>query len=219
MKLGTKVRELRLEMGWTQQKLADEAGVAGSYISRLEGDGFKTPSAEVLLRLAGALKVDVKQLYQTTGHVREGGGSRPLEAILREAQERCDLLATVEVSMRGKVPTTYPDPEEDNNNYIFIPKEVLNMAKGKVFAYRCASDCLVQDGILPEDYIIVDPKAPFVDGQIYVVRVGNRVVVSHIYLAGDKLRLILSGGEYEERDKAEVEIWGRVVLAGHWKTF
>jgi len=226
MNLGTKVRELREEMGWTQQKLADKAGVGHAYISRLERDGFKKPSADILLRLARTLKVDVNCLYEAAGYVGEKGrrmrndGRRPLEAILREAQKRCELLETIEVPIKGKVPAAYPEPKEETYyGYVLIPRELLAMTKGKVFARQVASSCLIGDGIYPEDYIIVDPQAPFVDGQIYLVQLPKGLAAGHVYIVGEKLRVTSSSGEVQEIDITEVEILGRVVLAGHWRTY
>ena len=71
MSLGAKIRELRQARGWTQQKLTDKAGVGHAYISRLERDGFKNPSADILLRLARTLKVDINQLYEAAGYIGE----------------------------------------------------------------------------------------------------------------------------------------------------
>ncbi len=71
MSLGSKVRELRRDMSWSQQQLADRSGVGHAYISRLERDGFKNPSADILLRLARALKVDIEQLYEAAGYIGE----------------------------------------------------------------------------------------------------------------------------------------------------
>jgi len=221
MSLGTKVRELRQYKGWSQQKLADEAGIGHAYVSRLEGDGRHSPSADVLLRLAKALKVDVKELYQAAGYTEETGndGQRSLEAILREAQEHSKLLETVEVPIEGKVPVTYPELKEETYGYVLIPRGLLPMTKGEIFARQIASDCLVGDGIHPRDYIIVDPEAPFVDGQIYLVRLPKGLAAGCVYIAGDKLRVTSSSGECQEIEAAEAEVLGRVVLAGHWRTY
>ncbi|GAH49828.1 unnamed protein product [marine sediment metagenome] len=223
MNLGTKVRELREDMGWSQQKLADKAGLGHAYISRLERDGFKNPSADVLLRLSGALGVDVNQLYEAAGYIRERGGMsdgrRPLEVILREVLKRCELLETIEVPIKGKVPATYPEPKEETYGYVLIPRELLGMTKGKVFARQVDSSCLVESGIHPEDYIIVDPQAPFIDGQIYLVQLPKGLAAGYVYMAGAKLRVTSSSGEVQEIDTAEAQVLGRVVLAGHWRTY
>lgn len=225
MDLGTKVRQLRKEMGWTQQKLADKAGVGHAYISRLERDGLKNPSADILLRLARTLKVDINHLYEAAGYIRKkrrmrNDGRRPLEAILREAQRRCELLETIEVPIKGKVPAPYPEPKEEAYyGYVLIPRELLAMTKGKVFARQVDSSCLTDDGIYPQDYIIVDPDAPFVDGQIYLVQLPKGLAAGYVYIAGDKLRVTSASGEVQEIDIIQAKLLGRVVLAGRWRTY
>jgi repressor LexA len=221
MSLGSKIRELRQNLGWSQQKLADEAGIGHAYVSRLEGDGFKKPSADILLRLARALAVDVNQLYDAAGYVGErwrNNGLRPFADILTELHQRAKLLETVEVPIRGKVPATYPDLKEGTYGYLLIPRGLLPV-NGRVFARQVDSDCLVGDGIHPQDYIIVDPQAPLVDGQIYLVRLPKGVAAGHVYMAEHKLRVSSSGGECFDIEVAEAEVLGRVVLAGSWRTY
>jgi methanogenic corrinoid protein MtbC1/DNA-binding XRE family transcriptional regulator len=54
-RLGRRVQELRSARGWTQQQLADEAGLDRTYISGLE-HGKQNPTIGALLRLATALE-------------------------------------------------------------------------------------------------------------------------------------------------------------------
>ena len=61
-KLGARIAELRAERGLTQEKLAWEAGFASKgYLSRIES-GERLPSLEVLLRVAGRLEVEPRDL-------------------------------------------------------------------------------------------------------------------------------------------------------------
>lgn len=55
------VRRKRLELGMTQQKLADEANLSYSYISEIER-GVKEPSLEVAHRIATVLKTGLDGL-------------------------------------------------------------------------------------------------------------------------------------------------------------
>ncbi|MBI2060354.1 MAG: helix-turn-helix transcriptional regulator [Nitrospirae bacterium] len=59
--IGRNLRELREERGLTQQALAKEADLADETVSRIER-GHLNPSAEVLGRLANALKVAAQRL-------------------------------------------------------------------------------------------------------------------------------------------------------------
>jgi repressor LexA len=216
MSLGSKVRELRQNLGWSQQKLADSAGLSHAYISRLEQDSIKNPLADALIRLARALGVDANELTKVAVGETENHGQRPLGALLGELQKRGELLETLEVPIKGKVPAAYPEPKKDYG-YVLIPKELLSMTKGKIFARQVNSDCLVGDGIQPGDYIIVDPQAPFVDGQIYLVQLPKGLAVGHVYVAEHKLRVTPSG-ECQDIDTTEAEVLGRVVLSGSWRT-
>jgi transcriptional regulator with XRE-family HTH domain len=66
--LGSRVRELRREQRMTQTDLARRAGISASYVSKLEANRYRRPSAEVLLRLASALNVPVDELYKAAGY-------------------------------------------------------------------------------------------------------------------------------------------------------
>jgi transcriptional regulator with XRE-family HTH domain len=60
-KFGKHLRKLREEKGWTQEKLADEAGMHFTYIGQIER-GRRNPSLINLERLAKALKIQAGKL-------------------------------------------------------------------------------------------------------------------------------------------------------------
>jgi transcriptional regulator with XRE-family HTH domain len=60
-RLGARVQELRGARGFTQQQLADAAGLDRTYISGLER-GRQNPTIGVLLRLARALEAPLDRL-------------------------------------------------------------------------------------------------------------------------------------------------------------
>jgi len=53
---GATVRRLRAERGWTQEDLADAAGLTTTYVGQVER-GDKVPSLTVVLKLARGLAV------------------------------------------------------------------------------------------------------------------------------------------------------------------
>lgn len=71
MALGSKIRELRDDMGMSQAQLAAEGGLSQGYLSQLENDEVQNPSASVIFRLAKALHVDPRVLMHAAGY----GGS------------------------------------------------------------------------------------------------------------------------------------------------
>jgi transcriptional regulator with XRE-family HTH domain len=68
MALGTKIRELRDDLGISQAQLASEGGLSQGYLSQLENDEVQNPSASVIFRLAKALHVDPRVLMQAAGY-------------------------------------------------------------------------------------------------------------------------------------------------------
>jgi transcriptional regulator with XRE-family HTH domain len=61
--VGRRIAEVRRERGWTQDYLADKAGVTGGYIRQIEG-GQQNLSLGTLEWLAGILKCKPTDLFQ-----------------------------------------------------------------------------------------------------------------------------------------------------------
>ncbi|MGY4512122.1 helix-turn-helix transcriptional regulator [Bradyrhizobium sp. USDA 3650] len=61
--LARNVRRLRLERGLSQEALAAEATTRQALISNLEA-GVANPTLELLIRLAQALHVDIRDLFE-----------------------------------------------------------------------------------------------------------------------------------------------------------
>ena len=59
--LGENVRAKRKEVGFSQEKLAEKAGLSTVFISRIER-GIESPSVDNLLKVAKALGVRVSDL-------------------------------------------------------------------------------------------------------------------------------------------------------------
>jgi transcriptional regulator with XRE-family HTH domain len=68
MSLGTKIRELRDELGMSQAQLAAQGGLSQGYLSQLENDEVQNPSAAVVFGLARALHVDPRVLLAAAGY-------------------------------------------------------------------------------------------------------------------------------------------------------
>ena len=64
--LGRRIRQLRAEKGWSQERLADEAGMHRTYMWGIE-QGIRNPSVRHLVKLADALTVPVRSLFDDTG--------------------------------------------------------------------------------------------------------------------------------------------------------
>ena len=72
---GKRVRQLRLAAGWTQEQLAEAAGITTTYTSDLER-GTKVPSLTIVLRISRAFRVSVAELL--SDFTREAVRKMPL---------------------------------------------------------------------------------------------------------------------------------------------
>ena len=60
--VGERLRELRLEKGYSISELAELAGVSKSYLSYIERDVQKNPSLQFLKKIALTLEIEVEDL-------------------------------------------------------------------------------------------------------------------------------------------------------------
>ena len=60
---GKRLRQLRLDAGWTQEQLAEAAGITTTYTSDLER-GTKVPSLTIVLRISRAFRMSVADLLR-----------------------------------------------------------------------------------------------------------------------------------------------------------
>jgi transcriptional regulator with XRE-family HTH domain len=68
--VGTFIKEQREKSALSIRKLAEMTGVSNPYLSQIER-GIRTPSAEILRSIAGALSIRTETLYQRAGLLDE----------------------------------------------------------------------------------------------------------------------------------------------------
>ena len=73
--LGDELRRARQEAEMTQEQLAFEAELDRTYISHLE-NGHKSPTVDVLFRIAAALGIQASEILSRVERSRRGKGRR-----------------------------------------------------------------------------------------------------------------------------------------------
>ena len=63
MTFGQRLRELRKARGIALRKLAEEAGIDFTYLSKIETGAMPPPSEEAIMALASTLNVDPDELF------------------------------------------------------------------------------------------------------------------------------------------------------------
>lgn len=88
MSLGSKLKELRAERGWSQGEMAKRSGVDRSYIAYIETHRVENPSVPTFLQLAQAFDIHVNELFVAAGYIKEPrethGHEQTAEQILDE---------------------------------------------------------------------------------------------------------------------------------------
>ncbi|MEK8130824.1 helix-turn-helix domain-containing protein [Paenibacillus filicis] len=69
--IGKRIRQLRIEKGLSLSELAESAGVAKSYLSRIERDIQHNPSIEFLEKIASVFHITVDAFLQKNTHIDE----------------------------------------------------------------------------------------------------------------------------------------------------
>lgn len=60
--LEQKIKKLRKKAGWSQQKLAEKAGLSYNVITKIEQGVAKRPTIQTMVKLADAFKISLDEL-------------------------------------------------------------------------------------------------------------------------------------------------------------
>ena len=107
--LGTAIRNKRNQLGYSQEELADRAGLHRTYISDIER-GARNLSLESIDKLAQALKVSIGSLFISAGDLGTADGildgvvaSRDMVDILLVEDNESDIELTLEAFKKAKL--------------------------------------------------------------------------------------------------------------------
>lgn len=59
---GRRLKQLRKKAGWSQQKLAEEAGLSYNVITKIEQGAAKNPNIQTMVKLADAFGISLDEL-------------------------------------------------------------------------------------------------------------------------------------------------------------
>jgi len=57
-----RLKELRKKAGWSQQKLAEKAGLSYNVITKIEQGAAKNPNIQTMIKLADAFQISIDEL-------------------------------------------------------------------------------------------------------------------------------------------------------------
>ena len=189
-RLGTYLRGLRTEQGWTQSELAEMVEVDAVTIRRWEL-GMFSPSLTNSERLADIYGVGVEDLMSAAN----------VEPTQTDAAG---------LPLRGYVGTgALQDPAGFPNDVVPVPKFIADSHR-RAFSLMVSGNALTSDGVHNGDILIVDPELGPEVGSLAIVSVDGSICAT-ICIAATRYRLRTPTGRSEDLDASQVEFLGNVV--------
>ena len=184
-----RIRELRIQNGYTQDMLGNYLGVQKAAICKYETGRASLPQ-DMLLKLSDLFSVSTDYLL---------GRDTPLADMLR-------------VPVVGRVHAGLPILAEENvEDYITLPSG--DVKNGEYFFMEVEGDCMADAHIVEGALVLVRMQSRVDNGQIAVVRVNDEVVLRRVKWAKNQLILYPANPSYEPMVifSGDVQIIGRVV--------
>ena len=217
---GQRIRELRESKGYTQQELAERAGIKLSHLSRLELGHYQSLKDDTRGALARGLEMTPAQLSAYLYGGELPSEHIPTPTLINELKQRYEASEVIEVPLLGYINagTLAPAEQVDLGTVLICKSELSGTSKmNGLFALRVSGDSLQGDNIADGDTVIVEPQPDLIDGKIYIVKLANEFLARHLHREDDSIVLTSSNGKYARMKVEELEISGRVVLSGNWR--
>ena len=210
-----RLRSLRREKNWSQQRLAEELKLSKSSVNMYER-GEREPSFETTEAIADLFNVDMDFLYGRTDirhtcpapHTGIGSLSKVSDFVPPGFDPMPDMD---QVPLIGRIACGQPITAEENvEELVSIPS-----AWHAQFTLRCEGDSMeprIKDG----DLVAIRSQPIVENGEIAAVRIGCEATLKHVYLYKDKIILQPENPSYEPivkigEEMNEVHIEGRAV--------
>lgn len=176
-----RLKFLRSEKGWSQQRLADELKLSKSSVNMYER-GEREPGFETMEAIADTFNVDMDYLYGRT----DVKIAEPIQLNTDAVPPGFEPLPEmVQVPLIGNIACGTPITAEENiKQYIGIPA-----AWRADFALECHGDSMAPR-ICDGDIVCIRKQCEVETGQIAAVRIGEEATLKHFYKSGDMVQLI-----------------------------
>lgn len=191
-----RLKELRMQNGYTQDMLGSFLGVQKAAICKYETGRASLPQ-EILIRLADLFSVSTDYILG-----RDSSADSPFPA----------NTSFIQLPIVGRVHAGLPILAEENiEDHVSVPShEVEN---GEFFFMEVEGDCMTDAHIVEGALVLVRMQPRVENGQIAVVRVNDEVVLRRVKWLRNQLILYPANPNYDPMVIAsgDVQIIGRVV--------
>ena len=161
MKIGAKIKELRVQKGLTQGELADRSELSKGFISQLERD-LTSPSIATLIDILQCLGTDPKEFFSDEADTQivfsdkdyfqkdDAELGNKIEWIIPNAQK--NMMEPIRVTLKPGG-STYPDNPHEGDEFgyvlsgtirIHLGKKTYKAAKGESFYFTSGSSHYIE---------------------------------------------------------------------------
>lgn len=215
-----RLKELRKARGVTQDELGELLGVQKAAVCKYETGRVALPS-HVLLRLVEYFGVsadyllgndDVTPIPKHIPTRRRGASSASFDEEVASSASGLRPARAVNVPLVGMVHAGEPMLAEE---YIsdYIPVAEGEVYDGEHFFMEVVGDCMTGDYIAEGSVVLVKRESDLREGKIYVVRMGDEVLLRRVKRIKRSLALIPSNPAYDPMivGEGDITVIGRVI--------
>lgn len=211
-----RLKLLRREKGWSQQRLADELELSKSSVNMYER-GEREPGFETMEAIADLFNVDMNYLYGRTDIkiadpiVIDQPAPRPIPKGFEP------MPKMKKIPLVGSIACGTPILAQQNIEKIVDAPEDIRCD----FALRCKGDSMIGAGIHDGDAVYIHIQPEVENGEIAAVRIGEEATLKRVYYDGTTLTLVPYNNTYAPMvytgpQLEDVHIEGKAVGYTHW---
>ena len=214
-----RLKSLRREKGWSQQRLADELKLSKSSVNMYER-GEREPGFETMETIAEMFNVDMNYLYGRT----DIKIADPIVAVQPTATTSRPIPPGFEpmpkmkkIPLIGSIACGEPITAEQNiEKMVDVPENIRCD-----FSLTCHGDSMVDAGIHDKDVVYIRIQPEVENGEIAAVRIGEEATLKRVYYSSGTLTLMPANVAYAPMVYTgpalnDVHIEGKAVGWTHW---
>lgn len=210
-----RLKSLRREKGWSQQRLADELDLSKSSVNMYER-GEREPGFETMEAIADLFNVDMNYLYGRTDiKITDPIVLAPKKPTIPPGFEPMPKMK--KIPLIGAIACGEPITAEQNiEKMVDVPENIRCD-----FSLTCHGDSMVDAGIHDKDVVYIRIQPEVENGEIAAVRIDGEATLKRVYYNPGTLTLMPANPAYAPMiytgsQLEEVHIEGKAVGWTHW---
>jgi phage repressor protein C with HTH and peptisase S24 domain len=206
------IKDMRLERGWGQEKLADLCGTTAQQIGRLE-NGNRRLSDVWLERIASAFGVRPQDLISEDYRLSDSAPLAPYEA---EPPARVNIsIYDVRAAAGRHVVHLEQDIIIDDLTFkLAWLRRRTSAALDKLAVIKVWGDSM-EPSLSDGDDILIDlTQTEPGGGGVFLIRDDGSLLVKRLQKVGTRLKVISDNPAYESYESGDIEVLGRMIWQG-----